>query len=192
MNESQAPHPLKQRLGGRNLYLVGMMASGKSSTGRPLAEQLSYGFVDTDAVIEQLAGQPIPKIFSEEGEEGFRTMESQVLNAIGQRHSLVVATGGGMVSKPENWGILHQGIVIWLNPGREELLRRLHADSGNRPLLQTEDPEAAFDCLFAERLPLYAEADLNVEVGVEKPDGIALKIIEFLPQLLSPPVQMNG
>ena len=192
MNESPAPHPLKQRLGGRNLYLVGMMASGKSSTGRPLAEQLSYGFVDTDAVIEQLASKPIPKIFSEEGEEGFRAMESQVLNAIGQRHSLVVATGGGMVSKPENWGILHQGIVIWLNPGREELLRRLHADSGNRPLLQTEDPEAAFDCLFAERLPLYAEADLHVEVGVEEPDGIALKIIELLPQLLSPPVQMNG
>ncbi|ABM76960.1 shikimate kinase [Prochlorococcus marinus] len=192
MNESPAPHPLKQRLGGRNLYLVGMMASGKSSTGRPLAEQLSYGFVDTDAVIEQLAGQPIPKIFNEEGEEGFRAMESQVLNAIGQRHSLVVATGGGMVSKPENWGILHQGIVIWLNPGREELFRRLHADSGNRPLLQTEDPEAAFDCLFAERLPLYAEADLRVEVGAEEPDGIALKIIELLPQLLSPPVKMNG
>ncbi len=192
MNESPAPHPLKQRLGGRNLYLVGMMASGKSSTGRPLAEQLSYGFVDTDAVIEQLAGQPIPKIFSEEGEEGFRTMESQVLNAIGQRHSLVVATGGGIVSKPENWGVLHQGIVIWLNPGREELLRRLHADSGNRPLLQTEDPEAAFDCLFAERLPLYCEADLHVEVGAEEPDGIALKIIEFLPQRLSPPPQING
>ena len=168
------------------------MASGKSSTGRPLAEQLSYGFVDTDAVIEQVAGQPIPKIFSEEGEEGFRAMESQVLNAIGQRHSLVVATGGGIVSKQENWGVLHQGIVIWLNPGREELLRRLHADSGSRPLLQTEDPEAAFDCLFAERLPLYAEADLHVEVGAEEPNGIALKIIEFLPQLLSTPVQMNG
>ena len=192
MNESPAPHPLMQRLGGRNLYLVGMMASGKSSTGRPLAEQLSYGFVDTDAVIEQLAGQPIPKIFSEEGEEGFRAMESQVLNAIGQRHSLVVATGGGIVSKPENWGVLHQGIVIWLNPGREELLRRLHADSGKRPLLQTEDPEAAFDCLFAERQPLYCEADLHMEVRAEEPDGIALKIIEFLPQLLSPPLQMNG
>ena len=192
MNESPAPHPLKQRLGGRNLYLVGMMASGKSSTGRPLAEQLSYGFVDTDAVIEQLAGQPIPKIFNEEGEEGFRAMESQVLNAIGQRHSLVVATGGGMVSRPENWGVLHQGIVIWLNPGREELLRRLHADSGNRPLLQTEDPEAAFDSLFAQRLPLYAEADLHVEVGAEEPNEIVFKILEFLPKLLTTPVKMNG
>ena len=74
MNETPSPHPVKQRLGGRNLYLVGMMASGKSSTGRPLAEQLSYGFVDTDAVIEQLAGQPIQKIFNEEGEEGFRAI----------------------------------------------------------------------------------------------------------------------
>lgn len=184
MNESPAPHPLKQKLGGRNLYLVGMMASGKSSTGRPLAKQLSYGFVDTDAVIEQLAGQPIPKIFSEEGEAGFRAMESQVLNAIGQRHSLVVATGGGMVSKPENWGVLHQGIVIWLNPGRKELLRRLHADSGNRPLLQTEDPEAAFDCLFAERLPLYSEADLHLLVGEESRQQVAEKIVRALPGLL--------
>ena len=192
MNKSQAPHPLKQRLGGRNLYLVGMMASGKSSTGRPLAEQLSYGFVDTDAVIEQLASKPIPRIFSEEGEEGFRAIESQVLNAIGQRHSLVVATGGGLICKPENWGVLHQGIVIWLNPAREELLRRLHADSGNRPLLQREDPEAAFDCLFAERLPLYTEADLHVEVGVEEPNAIALKIIEFLPKLLTTPAELRG
>ncbi|HJL68124.1 MAG TPA: shikimate kinase, partial [Prochlorococcaceae cyanobacterium Gl_MAG_24] len=111
MSDTPSPHPLKQRLGGRNLYLVGMMASGKSITGRPLAQQISYGYIDTDAVIEQLAGRAIPQIFSEEGEEVSRAMESQVLNAIGQRHSLVVSTGGGIVTKPENWGVLHQGIV---------------------------------------------------------------------------------
>ena len=88
---------LKQRLGGRSLYLVGMMGSGKTSTGRPLAEQLGYGFVDADAVIEQAAGCSIPEIFERDGEAGFRSLESQVLSAISQRHSLVVATGGGVV-----------------------------------------------------------------------------------------------
>ena len=63
---------LRQRLGGRSLYLVGMMGSGKSSTGRPLAEKLGYGFVDSDSVIEQLAGCSIPEIFQRDGEAGFR------------------------------------------------------------------------------------------------------------------------
>ena len=109
---------LKQRLSGRSLYLVGMMGSGKTSTGRPLAERLGYGFVDADAVVEQAAGCTIPDIFENEGEPGFRALESQVLNAISQRHSLVVATGGGVVTRPENWGLLHSGIVVWLDVAR--------------------------------------------------------------------------
>ena len=60
---------LKQRLSGRSLYLVGMMGSGKTSTGRPLAERLGYGFVDADAVIEQVAGCSIPEIFQRDGED---------------------------------------------------------------------------------------------------------------------------
>ena len=91
---------LKERLSGRSIYLIGMMGSGKTSTGRPLAKRLGYGFVDADAVIEQVAGCTIPEIFERDGEAGFRSIESQVLNAISQRHSLVVATGGGVVTKP--------------------------------------------------------------------------------------------
>ena len=125
---------LKRHLAGRSLYLIGMMGCGKTSTGRPLAERLGYGFVDADAVIEQAAGSTIAEIFSRDGEEGFRTLETQVLNAISQRHSLVVATGGGVVTRPENWGVLHQGIVVWLDVDRDQLLARLKADSTARPL----------------------------------------------------------
>ena len=96
---------LKQRLGGRSLYLIGIMGSGKTSTGRPLAERLGYGFVDADAVIEQVAGCSIPEIFQRQGEEEFRALEHQVLNSISQRHSLVVATGGGVVTMNENCNI---------------------------------------------------------------------------------------
>ena len=180
---------LKQRLAGRSLYLVGMMGSGKTSTGRPLAERLGYGFVDADAVIEQAAGCSIPDIFDRDGEAGFRSLESQVLSAISQRHSLVVATGGGVVTQPENWGLLHSGIVIWLDVVPDQLLQRLNADSTVRPLLQTADPEAALNALLNERRPLYAEADLTVVINDETPEAVADGILQLVPSLLKDPTQ---
>ena len=186
---SDATLSLKQRLGGRSLYLVGMMGSGKTSTGRPLAEQLGYGFVDADAVIEQAAGCSIPEIFERDGEAGFRALESQVLNAIGQRHSLVVATGGGVVTQQENWGLLHSGIVVWLDVVPEQLMQRLRADSTVRPLLQTDDPDAALNALLNQRRPLYAEADLTVVIDQETPVAVADGILQLLPSLLKDPTQ---
>ena len=180
---------LNQRLGGRSLYLVGMMGSGKTSTGRPLAERLGYGFVDADAVIEQAAGCSIPEIFEHDGESCFRGLESQVLSAISQRHSLVVATGGGVVTQPENWGLLHSGIVIWLDVVPDQLLQRLNADSNVRPLLQTADPEAALNTLLNERRPLYSEADLTVVINDETPEAVADGILQLLPSLLKDPTQ---
>ena len=180
---------LKQRLSGRSLYLVGMMGSGKTSTGRPLAKRLGYGFVDADAVIEQAAGCSIPEIFERDGEAGFRSLESQVLSAISQRHSLVVATGGGVVTQPENWGLLHSGIVIWLDVVPDQLLHRLNADSTVRPLLQTTDPEAALNALLNKRRPLYSEADLTVVINDETPEAVADGILQLLPSLLKDPTQ---
>ncbi len=180
---------LKQRLSGRSLYLVGMMGSGKTSTGRPLAKRLGYGFVDADAVIEQSAGCSIPEIFERDCEAGFRQIESQVLNAISQRHSLVVATGGGVVTQPENWGLLHSGIVIWLDVVPDQLLQRLQADSTVRPLLQTDDPETALNVLLNERRPLYSEADLTVVINDETPEAVADGILQLLPSLLKDPTQ---
>ena len=180
---------LKQRLSGRSIYLVGMMGSGKTSTGRPLAERLGYGFVDADAVIEQAAGCSIPEIFERDGEAGFRNLESQVLSAISQRHSLVVATGGGVVTQPENWGLLHSGIVIWLDVVPDQLLHRLNADSTVRPLLQTTDPEASLNTLLNERRPLYGEADLTVVINDETPEAVADGILQLLPSLLKDPTQ---
>ena len=178
---------LRQRLGGRNLYLVGMMGSGKTSTGRPLAQRLQYGFVDADAVIEQAAGCSIPDIFTRDGESGFRSLETQVLNAISQRHSLVVATGGGAVTRPENWGAMHQGIVIWLDVKHQELLRRLELDDTPRPLLQEQEPAMALDRLLTARRPMYAEADLTVVIDAEPPDEVADGILKLLPTLIQDP-----
>ena len=182
---------LKQRLSGRSIYLIGMMGSGKTSTGRPLAKRLGYGFVDSDTVIEQVAGCTIPEIFERDGEESFRLIESQVLNAISQRHSLVVATGGGVVTKPENWGQLHSGIVVWLDVNRAQLIERLRDDSTQRPLLQQPNPEAALDTLLQERRPLYGEADLTVVIKDESPDAVADGILQLLPTLIKDPTEQR-
>ena len=178
---------LRQRLGGRSLYLIGMMGSGKSSTGRPLAERLGYGFIDADAVIEKVAGSSISEIFERDGENHFRDLETQVLRSISERHSLVVATGGGIVTRSENWGMMHQGIVIWLDVERDQLLLRLQKDSTQRPLLQMNDPGEAVDEILSQRRPLYNEADLTVGIGTETADVVADGIIQLLPELIKDP-----
>ena len=178
---------LRQRLGGRSLYLIGMMGSGKSSTGRPLAERLGYGFVDADAVIEQVTGSNISEIFERDGEDHFRDLETQVPRSISERHSLVVATGGGIVTRSENWGMMHQGIVIWLDVERDQLLLRLQKDSTQRPLLQMNDPGEAVDEILSQRRPLYNEADLTVVIGTETADVVADGIIQLLPELIKDP-----
>ena len=178
---------LRQRLGGRSLYLIGMMGSGKSSTGRPLAERLGYGFIDADAVIEKVAGSSISEIFERDGENHFRDLETQVLRSISERHSLVVATGGGIVTRSENWGMMHQGIVIWLDVERRQLLERLRNDSTQRPLLMTADPAETLDEILKQRRPLYDEADLTVVIESESPAVVADGILQLLPKLIKDP-----
>jgi shikimate kinase len=176
---------LSRRLQGLNLYLVGMMGAGKSAVGRPLAETLGYRFLDADQVLEQSAGCPIPAIFAADGEEGFRALETAVLDRITGWHSLVVATGGGVVTRPVNWGHLQQGVVIWLDAPADLLLERLRADPTPRPLLATEDPAARLEVLLQERRPLYAQADLRVEQRAgDDPRAVAERVVAALPTIL--------
>ncbi|MFN9661710.1 MAG: shikimate kinase [Cyanobacteriota bacterium] len=180
---------LVRRLRGLNLYLVGMMGAGKSAVGRPLARALGYRFIDADAALEQTAARTIPRIFAEEGEEGFRVLETAVLDQLAQWHSLVVATGGGVVTRPVKWGHLRQGVVIWLDAPEGVLLQRLRADPTPRPLLADPDPEARLRHLLGERRPLYTQADLHVRQGAESPQAVAIQVLELLPTLLQEPAQ---
>ncbi|MEY2978091.1 MAG: hypothetical protein RLZZ435_2230 [Cyanobacteriota bacterium] len=152
---------LFDRLKGLNLYVVGMMGAGKSTLGKELAAALGYQFFDTDTLIEQVAQRSIPEIFAQEGEEGFRTVETMVLGQLCPYHHLVVATGGGIVTRRENWSYLHQGLVIWLDVPLAQLFERLQADPTPRPLLQTPDPLAKLENLLQQRRSLYGEADLH-------------------------------
>ncbi len=178
------PLALARRLQGLNLYLVGMMGAGKSAMGRPLAQALGYRFIDADTALEETAGRTIPEIFAEAGEEGFRALESAVLNELSRWHSLVVATGGGVVTRPVNWGHLQQGVVIWLDAPEAVLLQRIQGDPTPRPLLADPDPEGRLRDLLAVRRPLYAQADLHVMQQGESPEALADRVLEALPTIL--------
>ena len=176
--------PLARRLEGLYLYLVGMMGAGKSATGRPLANALGYRFVDADAVLEGAAGRSIPEIFASEGEEAFRELETAVLGQISGWHSLVVATGGGAVTRPANWGHMRQGVVVWLDAPAPQLLQRLRQDPTPRPLLQAPDPASRLEALLNERLPLYSQADLHIALHHGTPEAVATAVLDALPRIL--------
>ena len=98
-----------------NIVLIGMPGCGKSSIGRALAETLDRPFVDADTEIVKRAGCTIPEIFAKSGEPGFRKIESAVLADLGKHSGLVLATGGGCITRPENYPSLHQnGRIVWL------------------------------------------------------------------------------
>ena len=184
---SLTPAELARRLAGSNLYLIGMMGAGKSAVGRPLAEALGYRFIDADTTLEQVAGRSIASIFASDGEDSFRQLETAVLDQIAGWHSLVVATGGGVVTRPENWGHLQQGVVIWLDAPEALLLDRLAADPSRRPLLEQGDPASRLRTLLTQRRPLYAQADLVVHQGGESPAEVAARVLANLPGILREP-----
>ena len=170
---------LIKELRGRSIFLIGMMGSGKSSTGPILAEILKYKYVDLDVLIEKLTKKTIDKVFSDEGEEYFRDLETQCLQEIIKLPSVVVSTGGGVVLKKENWGILRQGIIVWLDINKEIAIKRLTSKDNIRPLLKG-NIDIKYEEIFETRKDIYAQADLRVVVNNEGVRSVAQNIIKEL------------
>lgn len=127
---------VEEALGGSDVYLVGMMGSGKSTIGKVLAKALGYSFVDLDAEIETMTGRSIPELFRDEGEDIFRSLETEALRAVPSSGRYVVATGGGAVLRDDNWLIMNRGLVIWIDVPVHELARRVVAQGvKSRPLV---------------------------------------------------------
>lgn len=145
------------------LFLYGPPASGKSSLGRLLARRLGATFYDADALIEAGAAQPIPDIFSEEGEAGFRRRERETIATLLAGPPGVVALGGGALLDAENRAAVEAaGPVLRLSAPFEEILRRLNASAGGRPLLDG-DTQARLRALLDERAPHYASFPLQLD-----------------------------
>jgi shikimate kinase len=175
-------------LQGVSIFLIGMMGVGKSTVGKILAQKLGYGFCDTDTLLERACGLSIAELFRQVGEQTFRQLESQVLAEVSAHTRLVVATGGGIVLRRENWGYLHHGVVVWLDMPTEEIMARLQRHPqqlAQRPVLHTPDPLATLTALAQQRRALYAEADIHVGANAE-PQTVSDRIINLLHSHLKP------
>lgn len=145
-------------LPGVNLYLVGFMATGKSTVGRVLASRLGYDFLDSDNRIEQEVGLAVPQIFEREGEAAFRRYERRFVESGHPSNHCVVACGGGLVTQPGMIELLKKkGVVICLYATTETILERTRGNR-NRPLLEVEDPARRIQDLLKEREPFYRQA----------------------------------
>jgi len=162
------------------IYLVGFMASGKSTIGRLLADELGWSFADMDADIEAEQSCSIAQIFDTRGEEEFRRIETEALRKrVGQVEKgkpMVVAMGGGAFAQPVNQEMLEEnGVTVWLDCPFEVVRERVDEVS-DRPLAR--DP-GKFRELFESRRSAYAKADYRVEITSDDPAATVASILRL-------------
>jgi shikimate kinase len=172
----------------QNIFLIGPMGSGKTTIGRQLAKILDLEFFDCDQELERLTGASVNLIFDVEGEAGFRTRETRVLDTLTAKKGVLVATGGGVVCSEKNRQMLRsRGLVVYLKTSIKKQLRRLDQDK-SRPLLQAEDRQQRLLDLAQVRNPLYdLTADLvfrtrnsSVRASAKMLSSAVVKTVETL------------
>lgn len=172
------------------VFLCGMMGSGKSTVGKRLATELNVPFCDLDEMIEESAGKSIPEIFSEDGEEHFRTLERSLLIKESQYFKGVMSLGGGALqSQPLTDHLKIYGWLVFLDVPLSVLLERISGDK-NRPMLSqgnsttsnsdTNSEANRVKKLLEDRLPFYQQAEITVDAGDRPADEIAHELIKKL------------
>lgn len=163
------------------LWLVGMMGSGKSTVGSQVADRLGLDFVDTDELVAAVTESTITDLWSDQGEETFRRLESQMIASAAAGKPVVVATGGGVVLDQDNISRMRRsGLVVWLKASPEVLSDRVGRAS-TRPLLAaSDDPVEALSALLQKREERYAEAAHAVVETNDRPvDEIVGRVLEL-------------
>src|SRR5262245_14984383 len=165
-------------MAGDNVLIVGFMGAGKSVCGRLLARRLGRCFVETDDMIVSRDGRSIPEIFRQSGEETFRRLEGEVLEALALKSGDVIATGGGLPCRDDRMEALRAlGTVVWLRGDLPELLGRARR-IGGRPMLERslEDIET----LYRAREPYYARAHRTVGTAGQGVDQVVARVLAAL------------
>ena len=156
-------------MNANNIFLIGLMGSGKTTIGKLLSKKLDKVFFDSDQVIEEELGVKVPLIFEYEGESGFRKRESKVLKYLVVKKNIILSTGGGVILSSKNRELLSSnGIVIYLKADYENLAKRMENDK-SRPLLQGTEIISTLKKLFKIRDPLYSSiADYEINTKNKK------------------------
>ncbi|MCF0068981.1 shikimate kinase [Dyadobacter sp. CY261] len=154
----------------KNIILVGMMSSGKTTLGKKLARALNYQFVDLDKLIEKDQGMEISAIFVQHGEAYFREVESRILKETALQKGIVLASGGGTPCFFDNMDIIrHMGISIFLDVPAADLARRIeNHGKDDRPILSgTTSLVDTLQSRITDRLPFYTQADLTLKGEID-------------------------
>lgn len=168
------------------IVLIGLMGAGKTSIGRRLAQRLGVRFVDADEEIEAAAGCSIPEIFEVYGEKAFRDVEERVIERLLGEGHLVLATGGGAYMAEKTRQIIRdKAVSIWLRAELDVLVERT-SRRGGRPLLDAGEPRKILQDLMDLRYPVYGQADIIVDTGVEGLDATLDKVYEKLTEHTAP------
>ncbi|MCF0041808.1 shikimate kinase [Dyadobacter fanqingshengii] len=166
----------------KNVILVGMMSSGKSTLGKKLARLLNYKFVDLDKLIEKDQQSDIPTLFAQKGEHYFREVESRLLKEQGLQQGIVLASGGGTPCFHDNMSFIKEmGISVFLDVPAANLAKRIRSHGkDDRPILSgAASLEETLQSKISERLPFYNQADIVIKGEVE-----ASHLLEILHPLL--------
>jgi shikimate kinase len=161
-----------------NVLLVGFMGAGKSVCGRLLARRLGRCFIETDDIIVSREGRSIPEIFRERGEEAFRRLEAETLEALRLKSGDVVATGGGLPCREGRMEALRAlGTVVWLRGDLPALLERA-GRVGGRPMLERSPAEV--EALYRAREPYYARAHITIDTAGLGVDQVVSRVLAAL------------
>ena len=162
----------------KNIVLVGMMGAGKTTVGEFLSAKLNRELKDIDRVIEQEQKKSIIEIFTDDGEEAFRKLESETIEKFSNMSDLIISTGGGALEKANNLSNLQKnGIIIYLKADIEELFKRVKNET-QRPLLKEQDPLEVIKKLIKKRKKFYLMADITIITDNKSPEKITEEIIK--------------
>jgi shikimate kinase len=143
----------------KNIVLIGMMGSGKSSVGKQLSEKLDRPFIDTDEIIEKREERTITEIFELYGENYFRKLEMEIVKEVAEYDNHIISTGGGIVVNPDNVSRLKMtGQIFYLKNDIDELAERLSSNTENRPLLEDNNLHRKLKQILSKRETLYLQS----------------------------------
>ena len=164
-----------------HLILVGLPGSGKSTVGALLAERLGRPLLDFDAEITRREGMSIPELFGQKGEGHFRELEHALTEELTELGGMILAPGGGWVTRPENLELLRPPArLVYLRVSTSVALQRMGASATSRPLLDRPNPKGELDRLLSARIAAYESADLALNVDRLDPQQVTDRIIEQL------------